>query len=99
MKLIAKTLLVTKAGDVRPGEEIDIKDKAEAERLIAIGAVEKPRAVGKAAAPASVAAGSEGAAAPASVAVGSEGAAVVAGAEEGTVAGATVDASAGEGGA
>lgn len=86
MKLIAKTLLVTKAGDVRPGEEIDIKDKAEAERLIAIGAVEKPRAVGKAAAPASAAAGSEGAA-------------VVAGAEEGTVAGATVDASAGEGGA
>lgn len=37
MKLIAKVTLVTKTGEVAPGAEIDIKDKAEAESLIARG--------------------------------------------------------------
>jgi len=37
MKLIAKVTLVTGAGDIPPGDEIDVKDKAEAESLIARG--------------------------------------------------------------
>ncbi|MCK2086788.1 hypothetical protein MXC99_01090 [Thauera aromatica] len=37
MKLIAKVTLVTGAGDIPPGGEIDVKDKAEAESLIARG--------------------------------------------------------------
>ncbi|WP_157659077.1 hypothetical protein [Thauera butanivorans] len=37
MKLIAKVTLGTAAGDIPPGGEIDIKDKAEAEALVARG--------------------------------------------------------------
>lgn len=44
MKLIAKVTLVTKSGETGPGGEIDIKDKDEAERLIAHGFAEVPAA-------------------------------------------------------
>lgn len=37
MKLIAKVTLTTPAGDIPPGGELDIKDKTEAEGLIARG--------------------------------------------------------------
>lgn len=42
MKLIANCTLHTKAGVVAPGGDVDIKDKAEIERLLAIGAVRLP---------------------------------------------------------
>lgn len=38
MKLIALITLVTEKGEVLPGSEIEIKDTAEANRLISIGA-------------------------------------------------------------
>lgn len=37
MKLIAQVTLTTPAGDIPPGGELDIKDKTEAESLIARG--------------------------------------------------------------
>ena len=37
MKLIAQVTLTTPAGDIPPGGELDIKDKNEAESLIARG--------------------------------------------------------------
>lgn len=40
MKLIAKVTLVTRAGEIQPGDEIEIKDKAEAARLIERGFAE-----------------------------------------------------------
>jgi hypothetical protein len=42
MKLIAKVTLVTRAGEIQPGDEIEIKDKAEAARLIERGFAEAP---------------------------------------------------------
>lgn len=42
MKLIAKVTLVTRAGEIRPGDEIEIKDKVEAARLIELGFAEAP---------------------------------------------------------
>lgn len=40
MKLIAKVTLVTAAESIPPGGELDVKDKAEAEALIARGFAE-----------------------------------------------------------
>ena len=40
MKLIAKVTLVTRAGEIQPGDEIEIKDKNEAARLIERGFAE-----------------------------------------------------------
>ena len=40
MKLIAKVTLVTPGGDVAPGGEVEIKDKAEAASLIERGFAE-----------------------------------------------------------
>lgn len=44
MKLIAKVTLVTRAGEIQPGDEIEIKDKAEAACLIERGFAESPAA-------------------------------------------------------
>lgn len=44
MKLIAKITLVTKAGEAAPGSVVDIKDAAEAARLIERGFAEAPAA-------------------------------------------------------
>lgn len=51
MKLIAKVTLVTKAGEAAPGSVVDIKDAAEAARLIALGFAEDPAAQAAADAP------------------------------------------------
>ncbi|WP_199797602.1 hypothetical protein [Pseudazoarcus pumilus] len=42
MKLIAKVTIVTGAGEVAPGGDFEIKDKAEAESLIARGLAAEP---------------------------------------------------------
>lgn len=44
MKLIANITLVTKAGEIPPGGEIDVKDAAEAKSLIARGFASLPAA-------------------------------------------------------
>lgn len=44
MKLIARVTLVTKAGEIAPGGEVEIKDKAEAESLIERGFATLPPA-------------------------------------------------------
>lgn len=49
MKLIAKVTLVTRAGEIQPGNEIEIKDKAEAARLIERGFAESHAAKAEAA--------------------------------------------------
>lgn len=45
MKLIAKVTLVTGAGEVPPGGEVEIKSKAEADSLVARGFAELPSPV------------------------------------------------------
>jgi len=45
MKIIAKVTLVTGAGEVPPGGEVEIKSKAEADSLVARGFAELPSTV------------------------------------------------------